>query len=134
MKYEHQAGRFDPRQDARNSGVIQLGHSNEFFPDAPAPAGRADDRLQKVEQWINRHQNSLDRKKADDAKKPTFKIGGRIHADYWGFADSSPAIGFFENPIAASSSFGHDPENRFLFRRIRLGMGGDIFETMMWRT
>ena len=59
-------------------------------------------------------------KKAAAAKKPTLKINGRIHADYWNFTDDSPGIGFFEHPGAAAANYGADPEDRFFFRRIRL--------------
>jgi phosphate-selective porin OprO and OprP len=59
---------------------------------------------------------------------PTLEVGGRIHADYWGFPVDSPGIGFFENPAS-----GADPESRFLFRRIRLEIEGDINDTMNYR-
>ena len=115
--------------------VTQTDHTEALPRLPPAPAAGADvaDRLSKVEDWINNQQKSIDKKKADAAKKPTFKIGGRIHADYWGYPQQSDGIGFFEHPNAASSNFGNDPENRLLFRRIRLEMAGDIFETMAWR-
>lgn len=73
------------------------------------------------------------KKKADAAKKPTFKINGRIHADYWDYVNSSEGIGYFEHPEMASDDYGNSPEDRALFRRIRLEMKGDILETMLWR-
>ncbi|MBW3541870.1 MAG: OprO/OprP family phosphate-selective porin [Planctomycetes bacterium] len=59
---------------------------------------------------------------------PTLDIGGRIHFDTWWFADDSEGIHFFENPDT-----GIDPENRVFFRRIRLELGGDIAQNMVWR-
>lgn len=128
------ADRFQPPLDP----VAQTGRPATLadapaVPPAPAAGGDVIDRLSRVEDWINKHQSDLDKKKADAAKKPTFHIGGRIHADYWGYPDQSDGIGYFENPNPANAAFGNQPENRFLFRRIRLEMKGDIFDTMAWR-
>lgn len=88
-----------------------------------------EDRIKSLEKNWDSYAKA--KKKADDKakSKPTFKIGGRIHFDYWGFPDESTGIGFFEN-----AATGLDPENRFQFRRIRLEMKGDILDTMFWRT
>jgi len=67
------------------------------------------------------------------SEKPTFHIGGRIHADQLLFPESDPAIGFFENPVSSDPNFGNDPDNAYLFRRIRLEMAGDLSESMFWR-
>lgn len=126
---------FRPEGISSPTRIRRVDYTADGLPSAPpAPAGDADGRLLKVEDWINKFQGGLDKKKAEAAKKPTFKIGGRIHADYWGFAKSSDGIGFLENSDPTSAKFGDDPESRFLFRRIRLEMRGDIFENMMWRT
>ncbi|MEZ6129425.1 MAG: porin [Planctomycetaceae bacterium] len=106
-----------------------------------------DERLKKLEEgWkeLDEAWTSFDKaekkKKADAAKKPTFKLNGRIHADFWDFLEDDGGVGFLENPIAGDGSDtnplndGLDPEDRFAFRRIRLEMGGDILETMLWRT
>lgn len=106
-----------------------------------------EDRLKKLEDgwkelddaWAS-FEKAEKKKKADAAKKPTFKIGGRIHADFWDFIEDDGGVGAFENPIAGDGSDSsaandlNDPEDRFAFRRIRLEMGGDILETMLWRT
>ncbi len=91
------------------------------------------ERLGSLEAGWAKFNAAEQKKKSDAAKKPTFKIGGRIHADYWAFPNASEGIGFFEHPVAASPNFGAPPENRAAFRRIRLEMKGDIFETMLWR-
>jgi phosphate-selective porin OprO/OprP len=70
---------------------------------------------------------------ADAAAKPSLKINGRIHLDYWHFANDSPGIGFFEHPDATAVNFGADPEDRSFFRRIRLSFEGDLFDTMLYR-
>ncbi len=91
---------------------------------------------QRLEELETQFQKQADADKAaKDAakKKPTFKLGGRIHADYWDFMRNSPGIGFFENSNPAAVNFGDDPQDRFLFRRIRLEMSGDIPQNMEWR-
>lgn len=91
------------------------------------------DRLEKLEQEWSEHQNSVEIEEKEKASKPTYKLNGRIHADYWVFPDTSPGIGFFENPDPTSSTFGQDPEDFFGFRRIRLELSGTIPESMLWR-
>ncbi len=83
-------------------------------------------------EW-SKFQKDEAKKKSDAAKKPTFQINGRIHLDSWSFLRESDGIGFFENPNPASPDFGNDPQDRFVFRRIRLEMKGDILETMLYR-
>ena len=101
-----------------------------------------DDRLKKLEdgwQDLDKAWSGFEKaeakKKADAAKKPTYKIGGRIHADFWSFPEDDGGVGFFENPIGTlpPGRVGADPEDRFAFRRIRLEAGGDILDHMLYR-
>ena len=63
----------------------------------------------------------------------TMKVTGRIHLDYLAHLQSegegngaaATGINRYEN--------GSDPEDRFLFRRIRLGVQGDIKDNMFYR-
>ena len=119
--------------EAEQIGVIDDADFAGTFANADDESDSLEQRLSELESAWKEHQASL-KKAADDAKKkPTFKINGRIHLDYWAFPNPSEGIGFFEHPNPASPQFGTDPEDRFLFRRIRLEMGGDILETMLWR-
>jgi hypothetical protein len=90
--------------------------AQESLPPAPDPANLlaeeppADDlaeRLKALEEAWTKHQEQLteDEEKAAEEKekkelelkqKPTFKIGGRIHADIWTFPETDPGIDFFE--------------------------------------
>lgn len=99
--------------------------------EAPADESLAK-RIAELETKWDDWEASEAKKKADAAKKPSLKINGRIHLDYWNFTDTSDGIGFFENP-AAGPSFGTDPEDRLFFRRIRLNFQGDVFENMRYR-
>ena len=86
------------------------------------------DRLSGLERVQEQGAQAQAKKQADAAGKPSLKINGRIHFDYWNFTDNSPGIGFFENPIT-----GVDPEDRIFFRRIRLKFEGSLFDTMLYR-
>lgn len=97
-------------------------------------------RLKELEDQLAKQAD--ERKKAEESKKladeeakkkPTFKMNGRIHMDYWSFPSTDPGIGFLEHPDPSDADYGDDPEDRFKFRRIRLEMSGDIPENMYWR-
>ncbi len=92
-----------------------------------------DERLKSLEESYEKQLQSVKDEKEAAKKKPSFKLGGRIHADYWDFMEDSPGIGYFEHPIASSPDYGTDPQDRFLFRRIRLEAGGSIPDNMLWR-
>lgn len=93
-----------------------------------APAddmGSISGRLSELEQaW-----QKMASEKEASKKFTTFKLGGRIHFDYWSFPHTNDGINFFENPVT-----GFDPDARLLFRRIRLEFKGDIGDSMLWRT
>lgn len=84
--------------------------------------------LKKLDSSWTKFDDGEKKKKSDASKKPTMKINGRIHADFWSYLDTSPGIGFFENPTT-----GADPEDLFAFRRIRLEIAGDIPDNMLYR-
>ena len=68
------------------------------------------------------------KKKADDALRPTQRWSGRIQADYWAFPHTSAGANAFENgdvnePVA----------DRFLFRRLRVGIQGQIPDNMLYK-
>ena len=58
----------------------------------------------------------------------SMKISGRIHADYWAFPDSTPGINTLESGDASIT-----PQDRFGFRRLRFGVGGDVSPNMGYR-
>ncbi|XZE54644.1 OprO/OprP family phosphate-selective porin [Planctomycetaceae bacterium SH139] len=95
-------------------------------------------RLAEMEESWSEFQEKVADEKAAKAKKPSTTINGRVHLDYWSFLDNDPAIGYFENPNATLNGapnprFGLDPEDRFVFRRIRLEAKGDVPGNMSWR-
>ncbi len=92
-----------------------------------------DERLKELEKQFESRLEAEKEAKAAAKKKPTFKLGGRIHMDYWNFLDNEPGIGFLENSDPTAATFGDDPEDRFVFRRIRMEFSGDIPQNMLWR-
>ena len=85
-------------------------------------------RLSVLEKELQGMRDAEVKSKQTSSSKPSMNINGRIHLDYWGFPDDSPGIHFFENPLT-----GDDPEDRFLFRRIRVGFQGDFVDNMLYR-
>jgi phosphate-selective porin OprO/OprP len=88
-----------------------------------------DKRLQELEDQLSKQ----DKAREEAKKKPTFKLNGRIQLDHWSFPTNEPGIGYLEHPNASAANYGQDPEDRLLFRRIRLEMSGDIPQNMLWR-
>lgn len=54
----------------------------------------------------------------------TVRLSGRIHADYWAYSNDDTAIREFE---------GMDPQDRFSFRRVRMGVDGKIRDNMIYK-
>ncbi len=90
-------------------------------------------RFGEMETGWEEFQQAQSEAKAAAKDKPTFKIGGRIHLDHWSFPHATEGIGYFENPDPSDADYGTDPEDRFLFRRIRLEAQGEVPDLMFWR-
>jgi len=60
--------------------------------------------------------------------KPTQKWSGRVHFDYWGF----PRVDDLPNSFDPGSS-ATGPPDFFGFRRLRIGVQGDITDTMLYK-
>ena len=54
----------------------------------------------------------------------TAQLFGRLHGDWVAFPDADPAIDVFE---------GEDPQDRFVLRRARIGVKGDIRDNMFYK-
>ena len=98
--------RYDPelleRLDAveRRIAELEAPRSETIFP-AHNPVNNLDsfhDRLSGIERELEQEAQAEAKKQVDASGKPSLKINGRIHLDYWNFADDSPGIGFFEHP------------------------------------
>ncbi|SRR6056297_732656 len=117
----------------------QIGTDNSSTEESVAQdKGEEDDALERLakleaqleamtDDWQD-FQDDLAKEAKEKKKKPNMKIGGRVHADYWHFADSDPGINVIE-----SGNPNIDPQDRFLFRRLRLEMSGTVPQNMLWR-
>ena len=90
-----------------------------------------DGRIERLEKGFEKQAKSVN--KLEDAvpgfvvhghKSPKMKFFGRIHADYWAF----PAVEASINPLE-----GGDPQDRFNFRRLRIGVSGDLNDNMFYK-
>lgn len=88
--------------------------------------GTIEERLAAIEEAMAKDEAAAQKKKDDDAARPSVKIAARIHTDWWTFPSVDEGPGQLESPDG-------DPEDRFLFRRIRIGIGGDIPDNMTYK-
>jgi phosphate-selective porin OprO/OprP len=86
------------------------------------------ERVESLEAELKKQTDAAAKKKADDAKKPNQKWTGRVHTDYWSFPHASPGANAFENGDSDIRV-----QDRFLFRRLRLGIQGDIPDNMLYK-
>ena len=82
-------------------------------------AGSADDRLAAVEKGLGKLVAAADRKKADDAKKPSLVVSGQVQADQV----------YFGQDAVGRASVG-DLQDGSQFRRLRIGARGTTFEVL----
>ena len=62
------------------------------------------------------------------SNRSTMKLFGRIHLDFWDFAESDPGTNVFE-----SGDPDLDPQNNIEFRRARTGVSGNVNESMLYK-
>lgn len=87
------------------------------------------DRITALEEELAAAKEKEADAKAAAAKKPTGKWTGRIHADYWAFPGEDDGANTLER-----GDPNLDIQDRFLFRRVRLGLSGTILETMLYKS
>jgi phosphate-selective porin OprO/OprP len=89
------------------------------------------ERLEELEEAVDDHDESI----ADidgqipgfvvsGHKKPAMRFFGRIHLDWWTFPEAEPGIEALE---------GEDPRDRVAFRRLRIGVSGDLNDNMFYK-
>ena len=86
------------------------------------------DRVEALEKALDDQKEKEAKAKSDAKKKPSQKWSGRIHADYWAFPGDDDGANQLER---------NDPtlgvQDRFLFRRLRFGVAGNMFDTMLYK-
>ncbi len=86
------------------------------------------ERVEELDESWSKYKDKVDVEAADKKKKPTLKFGGRVHLDQWSFLNSDDDINFLETGNPANG-----PEDRWVFRRIRLELQGDVPQNMLYR-
>ncbi|QDU61439.1 Porin P precursor [Planctomycetes bacterium Pan216] len=92
------------------------------------PERLSDEFMEKIEKRIDEFEKKIP-PKPDTFNKANIKLQGRVHIDFVNFPTATSGIGSFENP-----STGDQPQSRFLFRRLRLGAKGNIFQNLKFKT
>ncbi len=118
-------------ESGESPAAYQSASGGAGYVHPPLPASPYESRLANLESLWEHHAAEALEMNASDAKKPTLKVSGRIHLDYWSFPSATDGIGFFEHPSGAAA--GLDPEDRFVFRRMRFGVAGDIPDNMLYK-
>ena len=92
---------------------------------------KKDDKYEELLKQIEANKKSIDGLKDDSADfakgghgDQSMQVVGRVHFDYWTF----PAVEQSVYPLE-----GGDPQDRFLFRRIRIGAKGKVKDNMVYR-
>jgi phosphate-selective porin OprO/OprP len=112
---------------------VEPSHAPEFTVPAQSAswdptAETIEGRLAALEALNQKEADAAAKKKADDALKPNQKWTGRIHTDYWAFPHTSPGANAFE-----TGDHDDSVRDRFLFRRARIGIQGDIPDNMLYK-
>ena len=115
------------------SGLIEAGQNDAGQDTAGAVVPLADyeklqERVGDLESSWEKYQDKLKSESDAKAKKPSLKLGGRVHLDNWNFLDTDGGVNYLETGDATD-----DPEDRWDFRRIRLELSGDVPGNMLYR-
>lgn len=116
--------------DLESQRLPQVGMPGDVYRNASSASAVIERRVAELERRLAEDEKKEVEKytRTEVVAKSTQKWFGRIHADYWAFPDSDATVNQLEtgNPNA-------DPLDRFLFRRARIGVGGDIHDTMNYK-
>lgn len=90
-----------------------------------------DSRLKDLEKSFEKQSESIDSIETTipglvhaGHKKPKMQLFGRIHLDYWAFPQHDPGIETLEEG---------NPQDRVAFRRMRIGVKGDLNDNMFYK-
>ena len=110
-------------------------------PEAEAKAASADKALSERVDELEKGAESTDKavSKLEDTlpglmyhghKSPKLQFFGRIHVDYWAFPGVEPTIYPLEATTANPTG---NPQDRFNFRRMRIGVKGDLNDNTFYK-
>jgi phosphate-selective porin OprO/OprP len=92
-------------------------------------------RLEALETTYLEGDGSGGSREVDILAKPTLKVSGRVHLDYWGFPNDSELANYLDSYDSGTSTgnINQSPEDMIGFRRLRFGVKGDLNETMLYK-
>ena len=112
--------------NASDGDVESIGFTESLVDEFPILGQRLDtvEKAWKKQEETNKKLSMQTRSFRPSSRRRNFKIGGRIHDDFWAFPQADAGAAAFE---------GGDPENRWAFRRIRLEIDGKVIDNMVYR-
>ncbi|MEM9704231.1 MAG: porin, partial [Planctomycetota bacterium] len=108
-----------PRDDEFEARLTDL---EEIFQEEKAEA--LQEQFEALGDRIGNVEDGLSKYVTRGTRNSKVQLFGRLHADYYGFPDSD---------AGAARSEGENPQDRFLFRRLRIGVKGDISTNMFYK-
>ncbi|MFH5803500.1 OprO/OprP family phosphate-selective porin [Alienimonas sp. DA493] len=93
----------------------------ELFDD---DGGEVADRFVALDERLGEVEDTLPDFVTRGTSNATAKLFGRLHADYYAFPSTDEGAARFE---------GENPQDRFLFRRLRIGVQGDVRTNMYYK-
>jgi phosphate-selective porin OprO/OprP len=131
-KLQEQLRRLQVRLEELENDVEQKLDSQPQAREQAASSNEAvGERLEQLEESFEKQTKAVG--KLEDAvpgfvvhghKSPKLKFFGRIHSDYWAFPKADASL----QPLE-----GGDPQDRFNFRRLRIGISGDLNDNMFYK-
>ncbi len=110
----------------------------EPLPDDASDIEKLSAKLADLQSEWDEYQKGIAKVESAKLLKSNYKLTGRVHMDYWNFAETDPGINVLESRDFADQADiaerqGLDPEDRFLFRRLRLELAGEVPNNMIFR-
>ena len=118
-------------EELENDVEKKVAKTSSSSKDSAKASEDVDKRLKELEKGFEEQGESIE--KIDSTipglvhsghKKPKMTLFGRIHLDYWAFPDADEGIETLE---------GEDPRDRVIFRRLRIGVKGDLNDNMFYK-
>ena len=110
--------------DAAAEGFDTRLRSLEDLFDNQEKADALTDRFETLTDRLDGVEGGLSEFVTRGTSNSTVELFGRLHADYYAFPNADAAAARFE---------GENPQDRFLFRRLRIGVKGDVRTNMFYK-
>lgn len=82
-------------------------------------------RVRNLEDQLRKLTDAVNGRVKNGHTNSKMSLHGRVHFDHWAFPNADPAIDAIEGA--------HGPQDRLAFRRVRIGVKGDIADNVLYR-